>query len=143
MNLKKLLALATIPALALTITACGGKKASASSNATNQNAVIKAEDLVAEWRADPAGAVKKYNQKQVTITGLYERSVGGPPKSPNYSILLQGKNPANLEFVQVILPDNQASLIQKLKKDDRLTVTCTLRDNKFCPSCDNPKIEMK
>lgn len=140
MNLKKLLLLASIPALALSLPACGSKKASDSNAASDE---ISAVDLVAEWRADPKAAVKKYNQKQATISGRFFRTVGSPSKKVNYSILLQGKDPANLEFVQVILPDEQSGIIQKLKKDDKLTVTCTLGDNEFVPTCSNPKIELK
>lgn len=146
MNLKKLLLLAAIPALAITLPACGSKKAPAASNASasaSAPAEVNAVDLVAEWRADPNAAVQKYGNKQIKINGLYERTVGGPPKTPNYSILLQGKNPANLEFVQVIVPKELEPSIKNLKKDDKLTVTCTLTENKFVPSCRNPKIEMK
>lgn len=148
MNLKKILTLAAIPALALALTACGGKKDSpkapaASASASDGPIEVTGENYIAEWRSDPNGSIKKYVGQTIRLTGVVDHimdgSLGeGPDK---LGIVFKGKNPANIELGQAVFPKDRMAAVKKLKEGDKFTVTCKGIKNIMLPSCVDAVLE--
>lgn len=148
MKIQQILKLAAIPAIALALTACGGKKAPpAGSNAPAAAASgpieVTGENYVAEWRTDPNGSIKKYVGQKIKLSGVVDHimdgSLGeGPDK---LGIVFKGKNPANLELGQAVFPKNRMGDVKKLKAGDKFTVSCVGIKNIMLPSCVDAVLE--
>lgn len=147
MNLKKLLALATIPAMALALTACGGKKApapaktpAASASAPAPAAApvsVDAESWAAEWRSDKAAFHQKYAGNPVKLTGEVERIVDGVTLRVRSGIIFKVKDKTKADLVQAFISNEQLPEIKKLKPGEKITVSCVAKENPVFPTCDN------
>ena len=145
MHLGKLITLAAAPLLALALTACTGKKAPppekpipAASGAPIETSAI---DYIAEWQADRTAAAKKYLGRQIRLTGRLHHIVNGPELKTKTSIVLEGREPENLEFAQAIVPNDRLTEIQQIKTGSQITLTCTVIKSPALPTCTNTTIE--
>ena len=144
MKTRQLLTLTAASLLTLALTACTSQKSPVEKPvliAPGAPIEINAVDYVAEWQADSTVASKKYLGRQIRLTGRLHHIVNGPELRTKSSIVLEGRDPENLEFVQAIVPDEKLPEIQQFKEGSQITVNCTAIKNAALPTCTNTVIE--
>lgn len=145
MKLKKLLALAAIPAMALALTACGGKKAppkAPGAAAGGAPVEVTAEQYFADFQKDKKAAEAKYNGKPVKLTGVVRDIMDGTQGVKTDSAILLVGDPKDsiMGNVAATVTNDKLADIKKLKPGAKLTVTCTGVANPILPTCKDATI---
>ena len=144
MELKKLFAMAAIPALALALTACGGKKDAPKPAASVASAPIEvtAEQYFADFKKDAKAAEAKYSGKPVKLSGTVRDIMDGTQGMKTDSAILMVGDPKDviLGNVAATVTNEKLADIKKLKKGDKITVTCTGTNNPVMAQCLNSTI---
>ena len=148
MKLKKLLALAAIPALALALTACGKKAppkapAGSAAAASGQTIEVTAEQYFADFKKDAKAAEAKYSGKPVKLSGTVRDILDGTQGSvkTDSAIILAGDPKDDvMGNVAASVSNDKLAEIKKLKPGTKVTVTCTGVANPVMTSCKDATI---